>query len=46
MNAQDCLQTLREIKNVSFATVDADGHPQIRIIDVMLSRPVVSLIYR
>lgn len=36
MNAQDCLQTLREIKDVSFATVDQEGHPQIRIIDVML----------
>lgn len=38
MNAQDCLQTLREIKDVSFATVDQEGHPQIRIIDVMLVR--------
>ena len=36
MDAQDCLQTLREIKDVSFATVDEEGHPQIRIIDVML----------
>lgn len=36
MNAQDCLQTLRDIKDVSFATVDQEGHPQIRIIDVML----------
>jgi uncharacterized pyridoxamine 5'-phosphate oxidase family protein/NAD-dependent dihydropyrimidine dehydrogenase PreA subunit len=36
MNAQDCLQTLREIKDVSFATVDQEGHPKIRIIDVML----------
>ncbi|MGN0055050.1 MAG: 4Fe-4S binding protein [Atopobiaceae bacterium] len=36
MNAQDCLQTLRDIKDISFATVDAEGHPQIRIIDVML----------
>ncbi|MBM7000344.1 4Fe-4S binding protein [bacterium] len=36
MDAQDCLRTLREIKDVSFATVDAEGHPQIRIIDVML----------
>jgi uncharacterized pyridoxamine 5'-phosphate oxidase family protein/NAD-dependent dihydropyrimidine dehydrogenase PreA subunit len=38
MNAQDCLQTLRDIKDVSFATVDQEGHPQIRIIDVMLVR--------
>lgn len=36
MDAQDCLQTLRNIRDVSFATVDAEGHPQIRIIDVML----------
>ena len=28
MNAQDCLRTLREIKDVSFATVDAEGHPR------------------
>ncbi|MGN8690200.1 hypothetical protein ACTND8_09880 [Atopobiaceae bacterium HCP3S3_F7] len=46
MDAQDCLQTLRKIKDVSFATVNQEGHPQIRIIDVLLSRPVVSLIYR
>ncbi len=38
MDAQDCLRTLREIKDVSFATVDAEGHPQIRIIDVMLAQ--------
>jgi uncharacterized pyridoxamine 5'-phosphate oxidase family protein len=36
MNAQDCLQMLREIRDVSFATVDADGFPHNRIIDVML----------
>ena len=36
MDAQDCLDTLRQIKDVSFATVDGEGHPQIRIIDVML----------
>ena len=36
MNVQDCLQTLRDIRDVSFATVDQEGHPQIRIIDVML----------
>lgn len=36
MNAQDCLQTLREIKDVSFATVDETGAPQVRIIDIML----------
>ena len=36
MDAQDCLDTLRQIRDVSFATVDGEGHPQIRIIDVML----------
>ena len=36
MNAQDCLQMLREIKDVSFATVDENGKPHNRIIDVMI----------
>ena len=36
MNAQECLHILREIKDVSFATVDEKGFPQVRIIDVML----------
>ncbi|MDD2957178.1 MAG: pyridoxamine 5'-phosphate oxidase family protein [Lachnospiraceae bacterium] len=36
MNAQRCLEILREIKDVAFATVDRDGLPQIRIIDVMI----------
>lgn len=36
MDAQTCLQMLREIKDVSFATVNEGGHPEIRIIDVML----------
>ena len=36
MKAQDCLQILREIKDVAFATVDEQGQPQVRIIDVML----------
>lgn len=36
MNAQDCLQILRDVKDVAFATVDEKGLPQIRIIDVML----------
>lgn len=29
-------ELLREIKSVSFATVDENGHPQVRIIDVMI----------
>lgn len=36
MDAQYCLNMLREIKDVSFATVNEEGHPEIRIIDVML----------
>lgn len=36
MNASKCLEILREIKDVAFATVDKKGDPQIRIIDVML----------
>jgi len=36
MNAQDCLQILRDIKDVSFATVDEKGMPHNRIIDVMI----------
>lgn len=35
MNAEKCLQILREIKDVAFATVE-NGIPQVRIIDVML----------
>lgn len=37
MNAQDCLKILRNVKDVAFATVDAKGLPQIRIIDIMLT---------
>ena len=36
MQAGDCLQILREIKDVSFASVDEQGNPQVRIIYVML----------
>ena len=37
MNAQKCLQILREIKDVAFATVDTNGLPQVRIIDIMIA---------
>lgn len=37
MNAEKCLNMLREIKDVAFATVDENGMPQIRIIDIMLA---------
>lgn len=36
MNAQDCMNKIREIKDVAFATVDENGKPQVRIIDVMI----------
>ena len=36
MNAQDCLQLLRDVKDVAYATVDKNGRPQVRMIDVML----------
>ena len=35
MSAEKCLQILREMKDVAFATVE-NGRPQTRIIDVML----------
>ena len=36
MDAQTCLHMLREIKDVSLATINEEGHPEIRIIDMML----------
>jgi uncharacterized pyridoxamine 5'-phosphate oxidase family protein/NAD-dependent dihydropyrimidine dehydrogenase PreA subunit len=39
MNAQSCLAELRRIRDVVFATVDADGRPRARIIDIMLVEP-------
>ena len=36
MNIKKCLQLLREIRDVAFATVDENGNPQVRIIDVMI----------
>ena len=35
MKVNDYLNELRKIKDVAMATVDGDGYPQIRIIDVM-----------
>lgn len=37
MDAQECLQILRRIKDVAFATVDERGKPKVRMIDVMLA---------
>ncbi|WP_329887975.1 4Fe-4S binding protein [Pseudoramibacter sp. HA2172] len=39
MNAQSCLDELRRIRDVVFATVGADGAPRARIIDIMLAEP-------
>lgn len=36
MKTQEYFNMLREIKDVSFATVDKYGQPQVRIIDVMI----------
>ena len=36
MDAQRCLEILREVKDVAFATVDEKGLPQVRMIDVMI----------
>ena len=35
MNVSTCLNILREIKDVAFATVDENNQPQVRIIDVI-----------
>lgn len=35
-NLTESLNTLREIKDIAFATVDAGGNPQVRIVDVMM----------
>ena len=40
MNVSTCLNILREIKDVAFATVDVNNQPQVRIIDVMLLKIV------
>ena len=36
MTAEKCLEILREVKDAAFATVDENGRPQVRMIDVML----------
>lgn len=36
MNATDCLNILKDVKDCAFATVDENGVPHNRIIDVML----------
>lgn len=36
MTVEECLNILRGIKDAAFATVDENGEPHVRIIDVML----------
>lgn len=36
VDAAFCLQFLREVRDVAFATIDEDGQPAVRIIDVMM----------
>lgn len=36
MGAQSCLQLLRNVRDCTFATVDGEGRPQARVIDVMV----------
>ena len=36
MTLQDCLNILFDVKSASMATVDENGAPQVRIIDLML----------
>ena len=37
MNTTECLQLFRQLRDVNFATVTAEGKPTARIIDVMLA---------
>ena len=36
VDADSCLRFLREVRDVAFATVDEDGLPAVRVIDVMM----------
>ena len=36
MDSQECLELLRGIRDCAFATIDREGLPAVRIIDVML----------
>lgn len=36
MNVNESLKELRKIKDVAMATVDCNGNPQVRIIDIMI----------
>ena len=36
VDADFCLRYLREVRDVAFATVDEDGLPAVRVIDVMM----------
>ncbi|WP_343209503.1 4Fe-4S binding protein [Anaerolentibacter hominis] len=36
---ESCFGLLRDVKSVAFATVDQEGHPRVRVIDVMFIEP-------
>ena len=36
MGSQECLELLRGVRDCAFATIDRNGLPAVRIIDVML----------
>ena len=36
IDAGFCLQFLRDVRDVAFATVDEDGLPAVRVVDVMM----------
>ena len=36
IDAGFCLQFLRDVRDVAFATVDGDGLPAVRVVDVMM----------
>ena len=36
MDSRECLELLRGVRDCAFATIDREGLPAVRIIDVML----------
>jgi len=45
MEHQECLELLRGIRDCAFATIDRNGLPAVRIIDVMLVEEGVLLLH-
>ena len=46
MGSQECLELLRGVRDCAFATIDRNGLPAVRIIDVMLKEEGVSFFVR